>query len=133
MSRLRLGVSVGFVLLLVSGLLSATAGSFRGVIVRGPDNRPGWIWVAGAHGSLRQVEVSRASVVYDDAVPAAQRDRVPAKSIKTGVEVRVTADQDGNGEWRASRIEILKIGTAGGQTRRTRHGIASLFTPGHIA
>jgi hypothetical protein len=112
MSRWRFRAWVASAILLFCCLLSATAGSFRGVIVRGPDQRPGWIWVQGAHGALRQVEVSRAHVVYDKSVPAGQRQRQPEKSIRAGVEVRVTADQDGNGEWRALKVEILRIGSA---------------------
>ena len=98
-----------FLLLLFPVMASATAGSFRGVIVRGPNDQPGWIWVKGAHSSLRKVEVSSAQIVYDKAIPSADRDRQPRNSIRTGVEVRVTAEQDGHGEWRATRIEILNL------------------------
>jgi hypothetical protein len=90
-------------------LLSATAGSFRGVIVHGPKNQPGWIWVKGAHSTLRKVEISGAQVVYDRAVPSSERQRPPQLSMKTGVEVRVTAEQDGHGEWRAIKVEILSV------------------------
>lgn len=91
---------------------SATAGSFRGVIVRGPENHPGWIWVKGANGALRKVEVTSAHVVYDSAIPARRREKQPAKAMRAGVEVRVTADLDRNGEWKALKVEILRIGAA---------------------
>lgn len=110
MGRVRVGVAL--LLSLLPVLLSATPGSFRGVIVRGQDDNPGWIWVKSANGMLRKVGISGAHVVYDDAVPQHARERQPERSIKSGIEVRITADQDGDGEWRASKIEILKLKTA---------------------
>ena len=112
MHRLRLAIAACLVLSLLPALLSAATGSFRGVIVRGADDNPGWIWVKGADGMLRKVGVSGARVVYDNAVPNVDRERRPQLSMKSGVEIRVTANQDGDGEWRASRIEILKIKSA---------------------
>ena len=109
MRRGCLGPLFTLVLLLFPAIAGATAGSFRGVIVRGPSDEPGWIWVRGAHSMLRKVEVSRAEVVYDKAVPSADRQQQARKSIKTGVEVRVTAEPDGHGEWRATRVEILNL------------------------
>ena len=109
MLRVRLAVAAVLLITFFSTLLSAAPGSFRGVIVRGPDNAPGWIWVKGANGMLRKVGVEGARVVYDTAVPDGERERQPEMSIKSGVEIRVTANQDHDGEWRASKIEILKI------------------------
>jgi len=105
-------VRVMLLLSLLPALLSATPGSFRGVIVRGQDDSPGWIWVKGANGLLRKVGVNGARVVYDDAVPRGERQRQPQMSMRLGAEIRVTADQDGDGEWRASKIEILKLKAA---------------------
>src|SRR5690348_14532587 len=68
MHRPCAGTFVAFLLLIFPVFASATAGSFRGVIVRGPTDQPGWIWVQGAHSTLRKVEVSRAEVVYDKTV-----------------------------------------------------------------
>src|SRR5690348_12103302 len=107
MRRVRLALAAALVFSLLPTLLSATPGSFRGVIVRGPEDNPGWIWVKGANGMLRKVGVSGASVVYDKAVPHADREHQPEMSMKSGVEIRVTANQDNDGEWRASKIEIL--------------------------
>lgn len=112
MSRVRFGALVISAILLFCCFSSATAGSFRGVIVKGPDDHPGWIWVRGANGAVRRVEVSGAHVVYDASVPARQRERQPQKAMKAGVEVRVTADLDGNGDWRAVKVEILRVGVA---------------------
>ncbi len=93
------------VLLLPSGV----PGTFRGTVVRGPDPRPGWIFVAGANQSLRRVEVSNATISYDESVPVAQRAKVPSKSLTPGADIRVTAEQDDQGEWRATEIEILHL------------------------
>lgn len=104
-----MGVVAALLISLLPMLVSATAGSFRGVIVRGPDSNPRWIWVKGANGLLRKVAVDHARVTYDSGVPQGDRERQASMSMKTGAEVRVTADQDGDGEWRATTVEILKI------------------------
>ena len=106
-ARVLLSVLLAFSFL--SPLLSAPIGSFRGVIVRGNGDNPGWIWVKGANGRLRKVGVSRARVVYDNAVPVVDRERQPELSMKPGAEIRITASQDRDGEWLASRIEILQV------------------------
>jgi hypothetical protein len=97
---------------------AAISGTFRGVIVHPPDGEAsqGWIYVQGRNGNLRRAEVSHAQVLYADAVPERLREKNPARSLKEGVEVRVTASQDGDGEWRASRVEILHV-----RSHRQRH------------
>ena len=100
--------------LLVACVLSLTAevsGTFRGIIVHAPKGEAtqGWIYVAGRNGNLRRAEVSHAHVLYADSVPLRLRAKDPEQSLKEGAEVRVTASQDGDGEWRASRVEILKV------------------------
>jgi hypothetical protein len=112
MLRVRLAIATCLIFALLPALLSATTGSFRGVIVRGPDENPGWIWVKGANGMLRKVGVSGARVLYDNTVANIDRERQPELSMKSGTEVRVTANQDSDGEWRASKIEILRIKSA---------------------
>ena len=112
MRRARLTIAGVLLSFLLPAFLNASPGSFRGVIVRGPDDNPGWIWVKGANGMLRKVGVQGARVVYDDAVPNNDRERQPQMSIKSGAEIRVTANQDDNGDWRATKIEILKIKSA---------------------
>lgn len=56
---------------------------------------------------LRKVEISRAKVVYEETVPKSKRENHPELSLKPGIEVRVTAEQDSGGEWRASEVEIV--------------------------
>ena len=100
--------------LLVAFLLPLSAeisGTFRGVIVQAPAGEPtnGWIYVAGRNGNLRRAEVSHAHVLYASSVPVRLRAKDASRSLKEGAEVRVTASQDGKGEWQASRVEILKV------------------------
>jgi hypothetical protein len=87
------------------------SGTFRGVIVHAPRGEAshGWIYVQGRNGNLRRAEVSHARILYASSVPLSLREQVPARGLKEGAEVRVTASQDGNGEWRASRVEILRV------------------------
>ena len=125
MRRLVLTLLASLVLPL---LLSATSGSFRGVIVRGPEDRPGWIWVKGANGMLRRVGVEGARVVYDPSVPRSSRQRTPQLSMKEGAEVRVTADQDSEHEWHASKVEILKIKGTEPVIEPSRHSLDNMHT-----
>ncbi len=89
---------------------AGTAGSFRGTIVDGPHSaaEKNWIYVQGRNGMARRVDISRAKVTYDRGVPEDTRLRRPEDALLAGAEVRVTAEQGSDGEWRASRIEILK-------------------------
>ncbi len=86
----------------------ATPGSFRGTIVDNPSAVKGWIYVQGRNGSARRVEISRAKILYGDDVPAAARRPKPEEALIPGTEVRVTAEQDNDGEWHATQVEILK-------------------------
>jgi hypothetical protein len=90
-------------------VLGGTPGSFRGKIVDGPNSGTDkkWLYVQGRNGMVRRVEVAHARVEYDDNVPTASRSRDPEDALKTGAEVRITAEQGSDGEWRASRVEIL--------------------------
>jgi hypothetical protein len=108
----RLGQSLHLfpLTLLLSVLVYAgTPGSFRGKIVEGPHSgtERNWIYIQARNGMVRRVEVSHARVEYDEDVPAARRSSNPQEDLKAGAEVRITAEQGSDGEWRASRIEIL--------------------------
>ena len=97
-------------LMAASILLNAgTPGSFRGTIVDGPSAEKGWIYIQGRNGMARRVDISHAQVSYDEEVPAAQRRSKPEEALVVGTEVRVTAEQGSDGEWRASEVEILKV------------------------
>ncbi len=120
---MRSGFAAGLVLL-TSVLAFATLGVFRGKLVQPPaqQSRVGWIFVQSPKGMLRQVEISRAKVLYSDDVPMAHRSSHPAADLVPGAEVLVTAEQDTAGEWRATEIEILSLGAsrASGAHRRQR-------------
>ena len=60
------------------------------------------------NGGIRRVDISRAAIGYDETVPADQRKPSAGEQLVIGAEVRITAEQDSDGEWRASRIEIIK-------------------------
>lgn len=96
--------------LLFCGLLQATAGSFRGTVVEGDQGSPrqGWLYLRGRNGGIRGVDISQAAIDYDEDMPADQRKSSPREQLVVGAEVRVTAEQDSHGEWRASRVEIIK-------------------------
>jgi len=89
-------------------LVAGTLGSFRGTIVRGPDQSSGWIYVEGRNHTLRRVNASGAKVEYESDVPAEERKKPIPKVLPLGTPVRVTAEQDDGGEWHATEIEILK-------------------------
>jgi hypothetical protein len=99
------------VTLLLALEVSGTPGTFRGKIVAAPEGKhhKGWLYIQGRNRMLRRVALAKAEVFYSDQVPAHQREKVPAKGLAEGTEVRVTAEQDDAGEWRALRIEILKV------------------------
>jgi len=95
---------------------SATPGSFRGTVVEGEQGGPqqGWLYVRGRNRTLRRVDISHASVEYDEDVPLGQRKTSAREQLIVGAEVRVTAQQGNDGEWRASRVEIITLASAPG-------------------
>lgn len=95
---------------------AGTPGSFRGTIVDGPHDAAGknWIYVQGRNGMARRVDISHARVSYDESVPTAARLAKPEEALIPGAEVRVTAEQGSDGEWRASQVEILRKQSATG-------------------
>lgn len=106
MSRL---VRIAASLLISIAAFAGTPGSFRGVLYQGTDTKPGWWYVVGHNDSLRLVYLGRAVVMYGDEVPQQDRRPVPSQSITSGAEVRVTAEQDAHGAWRATEVEILRV------------------------
>lgn len=93
---------------------AAASGEFRGVIAASHFVKPSekWIFVQGRNGLLRKVNITRARVVYDDAVPVDQRRERPSYSLIEGAEVRVNAKQDADGEWNALQIVIMKMASS---------------------
>jgi hypothetical protein len=125
-------VSLAFGLLISIPAAFAVDGTFSGKIADPPSGEPavkGWIFVEGRNQMLRRVEVAHAEIVYGEEVPASsQRHNCNSDCLIKGQEVRITARQDASGEWRAKRVEILKIAT---QTTEKRLRVRSLpnFTP----
>ncbi len=96
--------------------VSATDGMFQGKIVEPPANQPaasGWIYIQGRNHALRRVEVSHAAIAFGSEVPTDQRRKCGVECLIPGQEVRIIAEQDSSGEWRAKKIEILKLVTRG--------------------
>lgn len=102
--------SVAF-LLLATSAYAGTPGTFRGIMYPGQNTKPGWVYIVGRNDALRLVHIANAVVSYADEFPEARRRPVPAKDLKPGAEVRVTAEQDSDGEWRASEVEIIRAST----------------------
>lgn len=124
-------VSLAFGLLLSSSAAFAVDGTFRGKIADPPASEPavkGWIFVEGRNQMLRRVEVAHAEIVYGEEVPASsQRHNCNSDCLTKGQEVRITAHQDASGEWRAKRVEILKMTTQTTE-KRLRAGSLPNFT-----
>lgn len=100
-----------FLFLSLSLAVFGTDGVFQGRVVDPPPNQPassGWIYIQGRNHALRRVEVSHATIVFAHDVPESQRRKCGVECLIAGQEIRVTAEQDSEGEWRAKRIEILK-------------------------
>jgi hypothetical protein len=112
--RRSLLLTVGFLslaALLLPDVTRATPGIFQGEIYEPAHEKvpQGWILVLGRNHMLRKVEISRATIVYANTIPARQRADPPHSALVDGTEVRITAEQDKSGEWRASRVEIIKL------------------------
>lgn len=107
--------------LLLAGLpLSAADGMFQGLVVDPPVDSPsqrGWIFVQGRNHMLRRVEVSHAVIVVSHGNLPERGRKCHMECLAPGQEVRVTAEQDSDGEWRAKKVEILRW-----TTNRTRKG-----------
>ena len=87
---------------------SGASGSFAGTVVTGPEQSDTWVYVQGHNHRVRRVYVSGAKIAYDADVPVAQRQNPVPKAFLPGMRIRVTAEQDDAGEWRATEIETLK-------------------------
>ncbi len=101
-------------ILLLALNASATDGMFQGKVVDPPANQPatsGWIYVMGRNHALRRVEVSHAAIVFGSEVPSDERRKCGVECLIPGQEIRVVAEQDSAGEWRAKKVEILKLVT----------------------
>ncbi|HKW76131.1 MAG TPA: hypothetical protein VJN64_11450 [Terriglobales bacterium] len=112
---MKWGVLAGICgLLLGCAIVQASDGVFQGKIVDPPTAEPhreGWIFVQGRNHMLRRVEVAHAEIVFGDQIPVSQRRKCKMDCLAAGQQIRVTAEQDSSGEWRAKRVEILQLTT----------------------
>ena len=93
----------------------ATDGTFQGKVIDPPANeqvRHGWIFIQGPNRSLRRVEVTHAVVTLGPEVAHSGKRKCDWECLAVGQEIRVTAGQDAAGEWRAKRVEILRLATS---------------------
>jgi hypothetical protein len=90
--------------------LFATKGIFQGRVVEGTKHEAGkYIYIEGRPGSMRRVNIQNCRVRFDAGIPASQRVRSAAESLRESAQVRVTAEQRDSGEWVATDILILKL------------------------
>jgi hypothetical protein len=111
---MRRRVIAALLLSLLVTPLWAVDGTFQGRVISPPGNQPvlrGWIYVEGANHMLRRVEVEHAEIIFAGNVPTGRKHKCNLDCLSTGDEVRVTAEQDRTGEWRAKRVEILQLTT----------------------
>ena len=101
------------ILIMALSVLSAAAGivgTFQGEVVEGGrEEGRSYLYVRAQAGSMRRVDIEKARVRYDATVPNVLRGKTPVESLRNGVEVRVTAEQGGQGEWTATDILILRV------------------------
>jgi len=93
----------------------AADGTFQGKVIDPPANeqvRHGWIFIQGPNRSLRRVEVTHAVVTLGPEVAHSGKRKCDWECLAVGQEIRVTAGQDAAGEWRAKRVEILRLATS---------------------
>jgi hypothetical protein len=107
---------LGFISVVLFLPVSAIAadGTFQGKVVDPPPSEQvpeGWIFIQGGNHMLRRVDVSHAVVVLGPDIPSSQRRKCGWECLAAGQEIRVTAEQDSAGEWRAKRIVILRLPT----------------------
>ena len=110
----RLACGLIVYLLLAGSSAFGAEGMFQGTVVDPPTSepsQPGWIFVKGRNRMLRRVEVAHAKVFYGSEVPASQKHSCHSECIETGQVIRVLAEQDSEGEWRAKQVIILELAT----------------------
>jgi len=103
------GVRALAILLLATTASAGTPGTFRGTLYPGRDTKPGWVYIVGRNNTLRLVHIAHARISYAEEFPAKLRAGHPARALRPGADVRVTAEQDQKGNWQASKIEIISL------------------------
>jgi hypothetical protein len=119
-----LGVRLLAFLLLTSIAFAGTPGTFRGILYPGRNTKPGWVYIVGRNDTLRLVHIANASIVYAEEFPQRLRRANPAKALRPGADVRVTAEQDKKGNWRAREVEIISLTADGPKDQKQQRQIA---------
>lgn len=92
---------------------SGVVGMFQGKIVQAKGQQPSAeiLFVQGRNGMVRKVNISQAKVEYDEDVPAADRLKRPADSLRQNTVVRITAEQTEAQDalWKASEVLIISV------------------------
>ena len=102
-----------FILLFTSTFVAAaTMGSFTGEVVRdvSVENGKKWIFLKSGKRTIRRVDISDAPISYSSEIPKANRASNPSADLHEGARLTVTASQDENGEWKATKVEIVAVG-----------------------
>src|SRR4051812_9581019 len=103
-------VALMLALLFMVPLMAAnTSGVFRGVLVENPkgEQANGFVFLRARNGTMRKVETSKAQVAFDESVPKEQQMGAASEALKPGADVQIPAEQSTDGEWHASRIDIM--------------------------
>jgi hypothetical protein len=106
--RIALAASIALTLALAA---LASPGIFIGELIPPPHPAAdgSWLYVKGRNSMVRRVDIAGARVFYGESVADRDRRRNASESLIPGAEVRVTADQNSSGEWRAEQVEITRI------------------------
>ena len=89
----------------------AADGSFTGQVVNGPnlDADKKWVFIQGPRGPVRRVDINGAKISFGAEMKKQDKAMKPEDAIREGAELRVTASLDGEGEWKASKVEVVKV------------------------
>lgn len=89
----------------------AASGTFRGTLIQDPVTQDShkWVYLQSPNGSVRRVEISHAQLVYAEEISRKAHPLKASEALRKGAGLRITASQDQNGEWAATRVEIVEI------------------------
>jgi hypothetical protein len=101
---LRLATTILFAM----AAFAAPVGMFQGRLLQKPQG--GWLYVVGRNQAVRRVALGQARVTYASSIPVNRRSTDPESLLVAGAEVRVTAEQGSDGEWRAREVVLIHLG-----------------------
>jgi hypothetical protein len=124
-SRARVVLLLTFALALCPAADGKILGVFQGKIIKASSvcDAKRYLYVQGKSGFVRKVNVSHATVEYDDDFPAGGRSKHPSDALQVATLVRITAEQK-NQSWLATEVLILSPERDG--TTPIRDSVAAL-------